>query len=96
MKKALVIRFIEKEMSMCMRLAAFDYRRGNYSDAHEYVERACALGDIRKLVREGRYDDIKKYEREMSSIENAWISYWKVAKELDEVDVFIKTNGFDR
>ena len=34
MKKALVIRFIEKEMSTCMRLAAFDYRRGNYSDAH--------------------------------------------------------------
>lgn len=96
MKKALVIRFIEKEMSMCMRLAAFDYRRGNYSDAHKFVERTCALGDIRKLVREGRYDDIKKHERGMSCSENTWIIYWKVAKELDEVDVFIKTNGFDR
>lgn len=96
MKKALVIRFIEKEMSMCMRLAAFDYRRGNYFDAHEFVERACALGDIRKLVREGRYDDIKKHEREMSCSENTWICYLKVVEELDEVDVFIKTNGFDK
>lgn len=96
MKKALVIRFIEKEMSTYMRLAAFDYLRGNYSDAHEYVERACALGDIRKLVFEGRYDDIKKHERGMSCSENTWISYWYVVKELDDVDVFIMTNGFDK
>lgn len=92
--RMIILRFIERNMDENMELAVSFYNRHNkYADAHKLMERVCAYGNARKILLDGgTKEDIFNLaeEYEGTGKTHIWYAYYNTAKEIENIEHFLK------